>query len=169
MFFLKGNAVTDNDLKAAINGNVLSMVVSVTYLGVIFARNTNWTKHVEEIFRKCVRLSLFGNLRGKFAEACVIPIILYCSPAIFSGLLKQDFALLRRSTKLISNVSGVSFSYLANLVCERHTKASSDFAAWILAVSTPCMRNYQRQGHTPPPGAVSSCFPRRLPPIVTLF
>ncbi len=40
---------------------------------------------------------------------------------------------------------------------------------FLLTVSTPCMRNYQRQGHTHPPGAVLSCFDRRLQPIVTLF
>ncbi len=39
------------------------------------------------------QLSSFAN----FAEACVIVIIFYCSPAIFVGLLKQNFALLRRS------------------------------------------------------------------------
>ncbi len=71
----------------------------------------------------------------KFAEACAMPIILYCSPAIFPGLLKQDSALLRRSIKLISNVCGLSFSHLTNLVCERHIKASSDFAEQILVDS----------------------------------
>ncbi len=71
----------------------------------------------------------------KFAEAYVIPIILYCSPANFPGLLKQDFVLLTRSIKLISNVCDLSFSYLTNLVCERHIKASSDFAERILADS----------------------------------
>ncbi len=34
------------------------------------------------------------------------------SPAIFPGLLKQDFVRLSRSIKLISNVCGLSFSYL---------------------------------------------------------
>ncbi len=44
------------------------------------------------------------------------------------------------------------------------------FAWWFLQIiSTPCMRNYQRVGNAPPPGAVSSCFPRRLLPFVTLF
>ncbi len=56
----------------------------------------------------------------KFIEACVLPLILYCSPVIFPGLLKHDFALLNRSIKLISQVSGLSFSYLINLVSERH-------------------------------------------------
>ncbi len=105
MFSLKGNAVTDPDLKATINDNVLSTVDAVTCLGVTFARNAKWTNHVERIFRRCVRLSFFAQqLRSlstpaefirKFAEAYVIPIILNCSPAIFPGLLKQDFLLLR--------------------------------------------------------------------------
>ncbi len=53
----------------------------------------------------------------------------------FLGFLKQIFALLRRSIKLISNVCGLSFSHLTNLVCERHIKASSAFAERILADS----------------------------------
>ncbi len=74
--------------------------------------------------KKLRRLSTPAEYIRKFAEACVIPIILYCSPA-----------LLRRSIKLISNVCGLSFSYLTNLACERHIKASSDFAERILADS----------------------------------
>ncbi len=78
----------------------------------------------------------FGVPQNLYVSALsVIPIILYCSPAIFPGLPKQDFALLRRSIKLISNVCGLSFSYLTNLVCERHIKSSSDFAERILADS----------------------------------
>ncbi len=49
---------------------------------------------------------------------------LYCSPAIFPGLKKHDFVLLKRSIKLISQVCGLTFSYL---VCKRH-----DFAERIL-------------------------------------
>ncbi len=113
----------DPDLNATINDSALSTVDTVNYLEVTFARNAKWTNHVEGIFRKCVRLSFFAK---KLAEACVIPIILYCSSAIFPGLLQQDFALLRRSIKLVSNVCGLIFSYLTNLVCERHIKTSSD-------------------------------------------
>ncbi len=56
MFTLKDNAVTDPDFKANINGNGLSNVESVTYLGGTFSKNAKWTAHVEDIFRKCVRL-----------------------------------------------------------------------------------------------------------------
>ncbi len=111
---------------------------------------TKWANHVEGIFRKCARLSFFAKkLRRlstpaeyirKFANACVIPIILYCSPAIFPGLLKHDFALHRRSIKLISNECGLSFNYLTNRVCERHIKVSSDFAERIPADSEHPLR-----------------------------
>ncbi len=97
-FSLIGNAIIDHDLNATINDNALSTVDTVPYLVVTFARNANWTNHIEGIFRKCVRLSFFAKKLQKlstpaeyirkFAEACVIPIILYCSPAIFPGLLK---------------------------------------------------------------------------------
>ncbi len=142
MFILKGNAVTDLEFKANINGNTLSEVEAVPYLGVTFSNNAKWTAHVEDIFRKCVRISFFvkklrrlstpAELIPRFIETCVVPLILYCSSAIFPGLLKHNFALLKRLIKLISHVSGLSFSYLKNLVCERHIKASSDFAERIL-------------------------------------
>ncbi len=47
MFSLKGNTVIDLDLKANINGNALSTVESVTYLGVTFSNNAKRTTHVE--------------------------------------------------------------------------------------------------------------------------
>ncbi len=39
MFTLKGNAVSDLEFKANINGNILSGVDSVTYLGVTLSNN----------------------------------------------------------------------------------------------------------------------------------
>ncbi len=58
MFPVKGNAVTDPDLKATINGNAQTTVDAVTYLGVTFSSNAEWDTHAEGIFR-CVRLSFF--------------------------------------------------------------------------------------------------------------
>ncbi len=81
-FPLKGNAVTDPDLKATINDNAFSTV------------DAKWTNHVEGIFRKCVRLSFFCKEISKVINTCwgysqicrgVMPIILYCSLAIFPG------------------------------------------------------------------------------------
>ncbi len=71
------------------------------------------------------RLSAPAEVIRKFAEACVLPIILYCSPTILCGLLKHDLAILKNSIKHINHVCGLRFSYLTNLVCERHIKAPS--------------------------------------------
>ncbi len=65
----KGVAVIDPDLKANTNGNALSAVESVTYLGVTFSNNAKWTTHVEEILRKCVRLSFFVKRLRKVINA----------------------------------------------------------------------------------------------------
>ncbi len=46
MFTLNASAVTNLDFKANINGNTLSEVESVTYLGVTFSNNAKWTGHV---------------------------------------------------------------------------------------------------------------------------
>ncbi len=114
--------------------------------------------------KKLRRLSTPAEFNRKFVLTCVLPFILYCSPATFPGLLKHDFVLLKHSIKLISQVSGLSSSYLTNLHCERHIKASSDFAERIRGDHQhPHTMSYQRQGRTPPLEAVSSCIPRRLP------
>ncbi len=84
MSFLKGNADTDPDLKANINGNTLSTVESVTHLGVTFTNNAKWTTHVEDIFGKCLRLFFFckeTELICKFAEACILPFSIILQPS----------------------------------------------------------------------------------------
>ncbi len=82
---LKGNAVTDPDLKVKTNGNTLSEVESVTFHGV------------EDIFRTCVRLSFVAKqlrrlstpaeFSRKFIETCVLPLLPYRSPVILTELL----------------------------------------------------------------------------------
>ncbi len=63
-------------------------------------------------------------------------------------------------------VSATSQISSANVTSRRPPTLQRGF---LLVVSTLCMKNYQRQGHTPPSGAVLSCLSRRLQPIVTLF
>ncbi len=66
MFFLKGNAVTDPDLKACIDDRTLSTVEPVTYLGVTFPNTAKWATNVEDIFRKYVRLFFFVEKLRRF-------------------------------------------------------------------------------------------------------
>ncbi len=86
MFPPKGHAVTDPQLKANRNSNVVFTVESVNYLGVKFSNiNAKRVSHVEKIFIKCVRLPVFvkklrrlstpADFIHKFAEACVVTLI----------------------------------------------------------------------------------------------
>jgi hypothetical protein len=90
----------------------------------------------------------------KFVEACVLPVLLYCSPVIFSGLLTKDFILLRRSMKVICRVSGIQYAELVEIVVSRHIDSALKFAHKILedsehplhqhlslSVSRSCTRN----------------------------
>ncbi len=69
-FSLKGNVVTDPDLKATINDNALSAVELVTYLGVKFSNYAKWATRVEETCRKYVRLPLFCKETSKLINTC---------------------------------------------------------------------------------------------------
>ncbi len=69
---------------------------------------------------RVLRFALYAHWYGSFGRVVMEPISFNTSDSRISGLFKQDFALLRRSIKLISNVCGLSFSHLTNLVCERH-------------------------------------------------
>ncbi len=112
--------------------NMASLPGDPAYPTFFFRKSVQPRVCLSFFVKKLRRLSTPAEFFRKFVETCVLPLILYCSPAIFPGLLKHGFALLMRLIKLISQVSGLSFSYLTNLLCERHIKASSDFAEWIL-------------------------------------
>ncbi len=64
----------------------------------------------------------------KPAEVCVLSIILYCSPAIFSGLLKHSMSFM----KLSSNACGLGSCYrILKFICEHYIKAASGYALGI--------------------------------------
>jgi hypothetical protein len=112
------------------------------YLGVQITSNLGWTSHVEGIFIKLRKLSFsirklrhFGcphSFVCHFVYSCVFPVILYCSPVIFPGLLKKDYCLLKRGLKLISRVSFISFSTLVCRLLEMHLSACSNLCNRIL-------------------------------------
>ncbi len=56
-------------------------------------------------------------------------------PDFFQVNERQPSAQLNQTVTYVCNVCGLSFCHLTNLVCERHIKASSDFAERILADS----------------------------------
>jgi hypothetical protein len=131
---------------SSIDGCSLECVEEVKYLGVHFSSNCTWSTHVSEIFSKCLRLSFsVKRLRSlhtpfriieKFVFSCIVPLILYCSPVIFPGLLKKDITQLRRAIKLISRSSGIHMSTLFGKISDLHFNACSKFAEQIMNDST---------------------------------
>jgi hypothetical protein len=114
----------------------------VKYLGVTFSSDMTWTTHIDNLYKKCLRLSYYiRRLRSfgvqnlvikKFVHACILPIILYGSPIVFSGLLKKDQVILRRSIKIISNSSGLNYTSLTSTIVKMHFSACSNLCSNIL-------------------------------------
>lgn len=121
----------------------LERVPSFKYLGVTISTDLTWSRHLEQLFIKCRKLSFhIKRLRSyrvptvviwRFVDSCVLSLILYCSPVIFPGLLKKDFTLLRRTINVIARVSGISFPTLCDVITKRHFAACKRFVNNILS------------------------------------
>ncbi len=105
-----------------INGEALSRKQTVKYLVVHFNSNLTWSTHIDSVFTKCLKISFFirrlrsmkvhKSLLWRIVSACAIPIILYCSPIIFPGLLNKDFASIKKCIRLLSTSSGVAYTHI---------------------------------------------------------
>jgi hypothetical protein len=129
--------------RTLINHTAIDSVTSFKYLGVIFSTPFSWSPHVFHTFCKIRRLSFYvSRLKSlaipfkalsHFIYSCVLIHWLYCSPAIFPGLLTKDFILIKRSLKCISKCSGHPARDLAEFIVSRHLSACERFARCILS------------------------------------
>ena len=136
---------------AVINGNILNRMNSIKYLGVTIDSNLRWSSHIHCAVGKLRRLSFqIRKLRQfrtpqavitNFVYQCVYPILLYCSPVVFPGLLKQDFKILRRGLSIISRVSSISMDDLIKKLVDQHITSCISFAHKILADPTHPLYN----------------------------
>ncbi len=74
------------------------------------------------------RLRSAGASREKllfFTDSLLIPLMTYCSPVVFPGLLKQDFTSLWRLVSLVSKFTFIPYSTLVTRIFERHLLLTS--------------------------------------------
>ena len=116
-----------------VSETIVENVESYKYLGVILSSDLSWHLHVLNIFNKLRRVSFFvRRLRSfrlpythlkQFITSCALPLILFCSPVVFCGLLCKDFVLLRRAVRMLSNSSGIQYNVLLDFIVEKHFSA----------------------------------------------
>jgi hypothetical protein len=133
---------TFSNVPILINDIQLNFLSHVKYLGVTFSSNLTWSLHIEELYRKCLKLSFYirrlnciqvpSHVIRRFVDACIIPSILYASPIIFPGLLKKDFVVLKRAIKLVARASGLFYNDLCHAIITRHFSACFNFSQRIL-------------------------------------
>nr|CAH8868290.1 unnamed protein product [Trichobilharzia regenti] len=117
----------------------------IKYFGAILSADLSWSSLMLMISKKIFRLTFYiKKLRHsgitqplllQFVNSPILPIILYCSPLVFPGLLKKDYTLLCRMLKVVSRVSNVPLNQLVNILLDRHMDSCEKWAKSILSYS----------------------------------
>ncbi|CAI2734818.1 unnamed protein product [Schistosoma spindalis] len=146
------NTILRSHNACAIGNSLINTVSTVNYLGVTFSSDLSWSSHVSLLSKKVFRLTYyirrlhaFGitcHLLLQFVNSCILPIILYCSPLFFPGLLRKDFAVLWRALNAVSKVCGESFETIINMVVDRHLKSCKLLAGVILLDTNHPLHSY---------------------------
>ncbi|CAH8875381.1 unnamed protein product [Trichobilharzia szidati] len=117
----------------------------VKYLGLVLSSDLSWSSHVLAISQRIFRLTFYiRKLRHsgitqplllQFVNSCILPILLYCSPLFFPGLLKKDYVIIRRTLRTVSRSSGIPLGHIDGIVIDRHLMSCNRFARGILSDS----------------------------------
>ncbi|CAH8500208.1 unnamed protein product [Schistosoma mattheei] len=138
----KINTILRSHSACIIGDSLINSVSKINYLGVTFSADLSWYSHFLSLPKKVFRLTYYikrlhalgitRHLLLQFVNSCILPIILYCSPLLFPGILRKDFAVLRRVLKAVSKTCGESFEVIINMVVDRHLKPCKRLAGVIL-------------------------------------
>nr|CAH8873648.1 unnamed protein product [Trichobilharzia regenti] len=127
----------------SIDGTEIETKSSIKYLGFVLSSDLSWSSHILSISKKMFRLTFYiKKLRQsginqplvlQFLKSGILPIVLYCSPLIFPGLLKKDYIILRRVLNAVSRACGLPLHELANTIVERHINSCTKWAKAIMS------------------------------------
>ncbi|VDO81540.1 unnamed protein product [Schistosoma margrebowiei] len=146
------NTIFGSHNACTIGDSLINTVSRVNYLGVTFSSDFSWSSHVLLVSKKVCRLTYYiKRLRApgitrqlllQFFNSCILPIILYCSPLFFPGLLRKDLSVLRRVLKAVSKMCGESFEAIINMVVDRHLKSCKLLAGVALSDTNHLLHSY---------------------------
>ncbi len=92
-----------------------------------------------------ISLNVHKSLLWRIVSACAIPIILYCSPIIFPGLLNKDFASIKTCIRLLTTSSGVAYAHNCKVLIFQRlnscTRLSTSIINDPLHPLHPCLSN----------------------------
>ncbi|VDO56207.1 unnamed protein product [Schistosoma margrebowiei] len=146
------NTILRSHNACAIGDSLINSVSKVDYLSVTFSSDLSWSSHVLLLSMKVFRLSYYikrlhalgitSHLLLQFVNSCILPIILYCSPLFFPGLLRKHFIVLRRVLRAVTKVCGEPFEVIINMVVDRHPKSCKLLVGVILSDTNHPFHSY---------------------------
>ncbi len=77
-------------------------------------------------------MNVHKSVLWRIVSACAIPITLYCSPIIFSGLLNKDFASIKKCIPLLSTSSGVAYTHICKVLISQHFNSCTRLSTSII-------------------------------------
>ncbi len=77
-------------------------------------------------------MNVHKSLLWRIVSACAIPIILYCSPIIFPGLLNKGFDSIKKCIRLLSTSSGVAYTHIYKILISQHFNSYTRLSASII-------------------------------------
>nr|CAH8865766.1 unnamed protein product [Trichobilharzia regenti] len=126
-----------------IEGTIIETKSNAKYLGLVISSDLTWSSHIQMISKKVFRLTYYIKklrltgvtqpLLSQFVNSRILPILLYCSPLVFPGLLKKDYTILRRMLKVVSRTSGVKLSQLVTTLVDKHLNTCEKWSKTILS------------------------------------
>ncbi len=125
-FILKTLPLNSHSPPLTVKPFLVSTQVTVKYIGVHFSFNRlgllmlimsslNALNYLFFIHR-LQSMNVHESLLWWIVSTCAIPVVLYYSPTIFTGLLNTDFTFIKKCLRLLSTSSGVAYSRICKVL-----------------------------------------------------
>ncbi len=77
-------------------------------------------------------MNVHKSLLWRIVSACAIPIVSYCSPIIFPGLINKNFASIKKCIRLLSTSCGVAYTHICKVLISLHFNSCTRLSTSII-------------------------------------